>query len=104
MIAECGCSANVTSIWASRALSRSSRARIPLASSVMMLAAVPEASLMAYENLIGAELVTVRASRRRVGDPVPGGGLNQIAQHGMKPIVPRFLDHALLRRWRVGAW
>ena len=38
MIAACGCSANVVSICASRALSRLSRARMAVASSVMMLA------------------------------------------------------------------
>ena len=48
-------------------------------------AAVPEAGLMADEDLAGAEAVPVRASRRRVGDPLPGRGLYQLAQHDEKP-------------------
>jgi hypothetical protein len=38
-------------------------------------AAVAEAGLMPYEYFAGAEGVPVRASRRRVGDPLPGRGL-----------------------------
>ena len=67
-------------------------------------AAVAEAGLVPYEDLVGAEGVAVGAALRWVGDPVPGGGLNQIAQRGMKAIGPRFLDHALLWLWRVGVW
>ena len=44
-------------------------------------AAVAEAGLMADEDLAGAELVPVRASRRWVGDPLPGRGLHELAQH-----------------------
>ena len=39
-------------------------------------AAVPEARLMPHEDLAGAERVAVGASRRRVGDPLPGRGLH----------------------------
>ena len=44
-------------------------------------AAVTEARDMSDEHLAGAELVAVRASRRWVGDPFPGRGLHQLAQH-----------------------
>ena len=44
-------------------------------------AAVPEASLVADENLSGAELVTVHATCQQVGDPLPGRGLYKLAQH-----------------------
>ena len=44
-------------------------------------AAVAEARLVANEHLIGAELVTVRASRRRVGDPLAVRGLYEITEH-----------------------
>ena len=44
-------------------------------------AAVPEAGLITDEHLAGAELVTVRATRRQVGDPLPGRRLHQLAQH-----------------------
>ena len=42
---------------------------------------MPETSLVADENLSGAELVTVQATRRQVGDPLPGRGLYKLAQH-----------------------
>jgi hypothetical protein len=44
-------------------------------------AAVPKARLMPHEDLAGAERVAVGASRRRVGDPLPGRGLYQLTQH-----------------------
>ena len=44
-------------------------------------AAVTEASLMTDENLSGAELVTVQATRRQVRHPLPGRGLYKLAQH-----------------------
>jgi hypothetical protein len=44
-------------------------------------AAVPETSLVTDENLSGAGLVTVRATRRQVHDPLPGRGLYKLAQH-----------------------
>ena len=50
-----------------------------------MAAAEPEARLMADEDLAGAERMSVRATRRRVGDPLPGRGLYQLAQHDEKP-------------------
>ena len=50
-----------------------------------MAAAEPEARLMADEDLAGSEAVSVRATRRRVGDPLPGRGLYQLAQHDEKP-------------------
>ena len=40
-------------------------------------AAVAEADLVAA----GDEGVAVRATRRRVGDPLPGRGLHQLVQH-----------------------
>jgi len=39
-------------------------------------AAVPKARLMPHEDLAVAERVAVGASRRRVGDPLPGRGLH----------------------------
>jgi hypothetical protein len=36
---------------------------------------------MADEDSVGAEGVPVRASHRWSGDPFPGSGLNQLAQH-----------------------
>jgi hypothetical protein len=48
-------------------------------------AAVTETSLMAHQPLLRAKAVPVRASRRRVGDPLPVRGLNQIAQHPHEP-------------------
>jgi hypothetical protein len=48
-------------------------------------AAVAEAGLMADEDLPGAELVAVGAAGRRMGDPLPGRGLYQLAQHDEKP-------------------
>ena len=44
-----------------------------------MSAAVPEASLMAYEDFAGAERVPVGATGRWVGDPLPSRGLYQLA-------------------------
>ena len=51
-----------------------------------MPAAVPEAGLVADQDLVGAERVPVRASRWRVGDPIPGGRLHQLAQHPNQPM------------------
>ena len=48
-------------------------------------ATMTETRLMADEDLAGAERVTVRASGRRVGDPLPGRRLHQLAQHDYKP-------------------
>jgi hypothetical protein len=42
-------------------------------------AAVAEAGLVADEDLAGAQDVAVRASGRRVGDPLAGRGLHQLA-------------------------
>ena len=42
---------------------------------------MPEARLVNDEDLTGAEGVPARATGRRVGDPLPGGGLHQLAQH-----------------------
>jgi hypothetical protein len=42
-------------------------------------AAVSEAGLMPDEDLPGAERVAVRAAARRVGDPLPGRRLHQLA-------------------------
>ena len=47
-------------------------------------AAVPETGLMTDEDLAGAEGVPVGASCRRVGDPLPGRRLYQLAQHGLE--------------------
>ena len=43
---------------------------------------------MADEDFAGAEGVPVRASRRWVGDPLPGRGLYQLAQHDQQPRCP----------------
>jgi hypothetical protein len=44
-------------------------------------AAVAEAGLMAYQDLVRAEAVPVRAACRRVDDPLPVCCLNELAQH-----------------------
>jgi len=44
-------------------------------------AAVPETSLMTNEDLVWPERVPVRASCRRVRDPLPACCLHQLAQH-----------------------
>jgi hypothetical protein len=44
-------------------------------------AAVTEARLVPYEDLIRAEGVPVGASRRWVDDPLPGRGLHEVAEH-----------------------
>jgi hypothetical protein len=41
--------------------------------------AVAEASLMSYEHLAAAELVSVGASSRRASDPRPGGRMYKVA-------------------------
>jgi hypothetical protein len=41
---------------------------------------------MAHKHRAGAELVTVGAARRRVGDPLPGCRLHELAQHTLKPM------------------
>jgi hypothetical protein len=43
--------------------------------------AVPKTGLMPDKDFASAELVPVGASRRRVGDPLPGRGLHHLAQH-----------------------
>ena len=48
-------------------------------------AAMPEAELVADQDLIRAERVPVRTSRRWVCDPLPGRRLHQLAQHILKP-------------------
>ena len=50
-------------------------------------AAVAETGLMPYEDLVGSECVSVRAMRGRVGDPVPGRRLHELAQHNYKPMT-----------------
>jgi hypothetical protein len=53
-------------------------------------AAMAEARLMTDQHLAGTKPVPVRASCRRVGDPLPGRGLQPLAQHNYKPkTVPR---------------
>ena len=49
-------------------------------------AAVTEASLITDEHPAGAELVAVRAPRRRVGDPLPGRGLYHLARHDYEAV------------------
>ena len=44
---------------------------------------------MTDEDFAGAEWVPVWAAGRRVGDPLPGRGLYQLAQHDCKPIPPK---------------
>jgi hypothetical protein len=44
-------------------------------------ATVAKAGLMPHPYLTGPEPVAVGASRRWVGDPLPGCGLHQLAQH-----------------------
>jgi hypothetical protein len=45
-------------------------------------ATVSEARLMTHQDLVGAEGVSVWASRRWVRDPLPDRGLNKITEHG----------------------
>jgi hypothetical protein len=45
-------------------------------------AAVAEARLVADEDLVGAERVTVRAAALWVDDPLPGRRLHELAEHG----------------------
>ena len=52
-------------------------------------ATVAEACLMAYEDLVRAEGMPVRASRRRVRDPLPGRRLHRLAQHDYKATTER---------------
>jgi hypothetical protein len=56
-------------------------------------AAVSEAGDVPYEYLAGAGAVPVWAAGRRVGDPRPGRGLHQLAQHSQK------VNLAPTRRW-----
>ena len=42
---------------------------------------VTKARLMPDQYLAGTKPVAAWASRRRVGDPLPGRGLHQLAQH-----------------------
>jgi hypothetical protein len=49
--------------------------------------AVSEAGDVSDEDLIRAEGVAVRASRRWSGDPLPVRGLSQIAQYAYKPMT-----------------
>ena len=65
--------------------------------------AVAEAGLMAYEDLVGAEGVAAWATHGWLGNPLPARCSDQLTLHLVQPIVPRFLDHALLWLWRVGA-
>jgi hypothetical protein len=44
-------------------------------------AAVAKACDVADEDLAGVESVSAAAASRRVGDPVPGGGLHELAYH-----------------------
>jgi hypothetical protein len=44
--------------------------------------AVPETGLMTHQYRAGAELVAVRAARRRVGRPLSGGGLHDFTEQG----------------------
>ena len=48
-------------------------------------AAVTLAGDVPDEDLVGAERMPVRATHRRVGDPLPSRGLHQLAQHAPKP-------------------
>jgi hypothetical protein len=41
---------------------------------------------MAHQHLLWPESVPVRAARRRLGDPLPGRGLHQLAQHDFEVI------------------
>jgi hypothetical protein len=52
-------------------------------------AAVTEAGLVAEQDLVRAEGVTVGAARRWLRDPLPGRGLHQLAQHACKPRRPK---------------
>jgi len=48
-------------------------------------AAVSEAGDMANEDLVRAERMDVGTSRRRMGDPLAGRGLHEVADHPIKP-------------------
>ena len=57
------------------------RCLAPVAPARSVPAAMPETGLMAYQDLVGAEIAPVGAVCRWVGDPLPGRGLHQLAQH-----------------------
>ena len=59
-------------------------------------AAMTEAGLMADQDLARAKGVTIRASRRRVDDPLPVRRLYQLAQHST--------EHMLRRRMRSATY
>ena len=59
-----------------------------------------ETGLMADEDLAGAELVPVRTAPRWVGDPLPGRGLYQLAQHPSILLPSTTTSEVAL--WRVG--
>ena len=49
---------------------------------------MPETRLVADEDFAWAECVSIRAAGRRVGDPLPGLRLYQLAQHDQQPRCP----------------
>jgi hypothetical protein len=49
-------------------------------------ATVTETSLMPHQHLSRPESVAVRASGRRVGDPLPAAVLHEFAQYGFEAI------------------
>ena len=68
-----------------------------------MPAAVSEARGMSYEDLVGAEGVSVGAAGGWLGNPLPARCSDQLTLHLVQPIVPGFVD-PLLWLWRVGVW
>ena len=69
----------------------------------MPAAAVPEAGDMPDEDLVRAEWVSVRATRRRAGHPLAIRRLKKIAQHNQKgkPICVNGFVHASLASSRA---
>jgi hypothetical protein len=53
---------------------------------------------MAYEDFTRAEGVSVRAARRRVGDPLPSGGSYEFTQHDYQPMTDARCD-AQAAKW-----
>jgi len=61
-------------------------------------AAMAETSLVTHKYLTRAEGVPVRATRRRVGDPLPGRRLHQLGQHKYKP-MPQTARSSVRHPW-----
>ena len=64
---------------------------------------MPETRLVADEDFAWAECVSIRAAGRRVGDPLPGLRLYQLAQHGRAVGLPDLVADDVLEVLRSAA-